>query len=108
MQTSRAEDTAYDRCLDCGGVWLDALEVDRESVRRNARVIDVGDPETGRAMDRNVRVACPRCGGRMVHVRHAQRDVGFEQCGVCGGAFFDAGELRDLAAPRWLAWLRGR
>ena len=37
---------------------------------------------------------CPKCGGQMAEKKHDQ--VLIDQCGSCGGIYFDAGELDML------------
>ena len=52
----------------------------------------------GSEMNAKDRYACPRCGGGMVRmVDAAQPHIWFEKCASCSGAFFDAGEFRDLS-----------
>lgn len=87
-----------DRCTNCQGLFFDELEKEALRRRKVARVLDLGDAKTGRVYNQIGYINCPRCGGEMMRMVDLQQPhIWFEQCKVCGGSFFDAGEFRDLS-----------
>ena len=84
--------------LSAHGLWFDAGEVDRLRHREAAAAIDVGDPAVGKARNLIEQYRCPRCGGEMNRlVDPRQTHIWYEKCEDCHGAYFDAGEFKDLA-----------
>ena len=89
-------DIEVDRCTLCKGLWFDMLEHEQLKGIRGAEAIDTGDREVGAVFNRDDRIRCPRCGGRMIRmVDPAQPHIWYESCGTCHGVFFDAGEFTD-------------
>jgi Zn-finger nucleic acid-binding protein len=99
MRSERVGCVTVDRCVGCGGLWLDALEKERLLEHKGAaRHADAGSRAQAGRMDRKVKILCPRDHSTMIHMVDAsQPHVGFESCTVCGGVFLDAGELTDLS-----------
>lgn len=92
------EEVEVDRCPACKGIWLDAGEREALTTPEAVAAIDSGDASSGNAVRAVDRFPCPRCKGGMVRmVDPRQSHVWFEKCSTCGGAFFDASELRDLS-----------
>jgi Zn-finger nucleic acid-binding protein len=89
-----------DKCENCHGIWLDGGE--RAKVlqdKKTLKAIDAGSRKVGQRQDTIQAINCPRCGIAMRHLQHPeQKHVGFEHCDNCGGSYFDAGELSDLAS----------
>jgi len=101
------------RCTDCQGLFLDALAKEVLQKARGADAIDIGDEKVGKEFNKVDRIICPNCGTLMIRmVDLEQHHIWFEHCTVCGGAFFDAGEFRDLKhhtlADLFRDWLTGR
>lgn len=92
-----ARDVIADRCVDCGGTWLDAHEVVRllGGGLRHAVALHAGVPPGG-AMD-GVRGDCPRCRVHLSVVPVRQQQFHVEECPSCRGVWFDAGEMETLA-----------
>lgn len=88
-----------DRCVGCGGLWLDALEKERLLEHKNAaRHAEAGPAAAPGSVSDVTRILCPRDRSTMIHVVDPEQPhVGFESCTVCGGVFLDAGELTDLS-----------
>ncbi len=87
-----------DRCTNCQGLFFDEFEKEALRKKKVAKRLDVGDPKTGRQFNKVDRINCPRCGGTMIRMVDLQQPhIWFEQCGACGGSFFDAGEFKDLS-----------
>lgn len=99
MDAIDVQGVATKRCHACGGLWIEALGRERlMGAAKEAAALDTGEPALGEKMDEQTAIDCPTCHGPMIHmVDLDQPHVGFETCTICGGAFLDAGELRDLA-----------
>ena len=98
MEQIMIDDTEIDRCLTCHGLWFDDGELSKLRTREAAAVLDIGDVKTGKTQNEIEHYRCPRCAGPMNRlVDPQQTHIWFEQCDSCGGSFFDAGELTDLA-----------
>ena len=98
MEQVMIDDTEIDRCLTCHGLWFDDGELSKLRTREAAAVLDIGDVKTGKKQNEIEHYRCPRCAGPMNRlVDPEQTHIWFEQCDSCGGSFFDAGELTDLA-----------
>lgn len=94
-----------DRCPDCGGIWLDAAELDKVMTLNKSGTskgvvdrLDVGKRvPRGRTGTRSMR-QCPREGAALtITDSPTQRHVTYDLCPACRGIFLDAGELKDLA-----------
>ena len=91
------EGIEVDRCVDCHGLWFDEFEREDLIDRRGAEAIDNGDAQLGSQFDRVNCIVCPRCGSRMIPmVALGHPRIHLEQCTICAGSFFDAGEFRHL------------
>ena len=85
-----------ERCTLCKGLWFDRAE--REQLKRleGSEGLDSGDPGVGKIFDEEERARCPVCDVAMIRMTDPdQPHIHFEVCGVCHGAFFDAGEFTD-------------
>ena len=108
MEPIEHEGVEIDRCEHCSGMWFDAGEMEAVANAGAAAALDTGDAATGASLNRQRDYECPRCHGDMTQVSdRRQPHIHFEQCGDCGGAFLDAGELRDLATLTVGEFLRG-
>lgn len=91
-----------DRCTICGGVWLDAGELEGLKhamlIERHRATMDELDRlGTREPAVRPNPLLCPRDHSRMsVHRDPKQTHVEMDVCTKCGGMFFDAGELSEL------------
>ena len=97
MEEVRFQGVVVDRCTHCRGLWFDGLEKDMMSRLAGSEIVDVGHADVGEDYNSADRYPCPHCRGAMVRMVDArQPHIWFEQCSVCLGTFFDAGEFRDL------------
>ena len=89
-----------DRCLACGGTWLDAGELEWIAERAG---VDPG-PMTealraGRGRGKRTNLKCPRCGRRMRQVIVGQEQaVELDRCRHEHGLWFDRDELEKVVA----------
>ena len=91
------QDIEVDRCLGCRGLWFDMLEKEDLARIEGSETIDIGDEQVGEKFDGDRRVNCPLCTVEMLPmVDKDQFHIHYESCPICYGAFFDAGEFRDL------------
>lgn len=102
-----------DRCTRCGGVWLDASELERvKRVKGQAERVDTGRRGRGsgdtssesatRALTASRSASrillCPRDGEHLkAGPAPDQPHVTIDRCPTCLGVYLDAGELRDLS-----------
>jgi len=103
METVSFRHIEVERCTGCGGIWIDQLL--KEELKRlpGFEAIDSNPCANGTPQKQHQCRVCAKCGGgSMIRMSDVdQADVSFDQCAVCGGSFFDAGELRKLKAPRF-------
>lgn len=96
MKTVQHEGVEVDRCSGCGGLWFDTFE------HEQLRELDGAERVDNRAAQRDgqgahARIDCPRCATPMFRmVAAGQPHIAYESCGLCHGAYFDAGEFRDF------------
>ena len=97
MITLELEDVEIDHCLDCGGIWLDAGELE----------LLLDEPEKARVLLDSFRVdsksqeakrKCPICDKKMskVVVGQASPTLLIDRCRKGHGLWFDKGELQDI------------
>jgi Zn-finger nucleic acid-binding protein len=98
------QEVTLDRCTTCGGIWLDAGELDKltqqsADVRDEAIKADSGGAHRARSRtNTSAPRQCPRDGTVLVSVEHKQQShVELDRCSTCLGMFLDAGELKDLS-----------
>ena len=107
MEPVRHDRVEVDRCSRCNGLWFDAGEIDALAGSNAAAAIDIGDARTGRRFDHVRDYRCPRCGGEVARLADPdQPHIRYESCLSCGGAFFDAGEFRDLSDRSFTDFLK--
>lgn len=86
-----------DYCLECGGIWLDAGELellveDGERVRQILQKVSEGDRMA------QGRLKCPICGRRMDEIPiGSEGAIRIDCCRKGHGFWFDRGELRVVA-----------
>ncbi len=96
MTRTTIEGMEVDRCEKCAGIWLDALEKDRLLAAHAAGKVDLPGPH--QQVQRDKEMHCPRDHSLLIRmVDFKQPHIHFESCKICGGMFFDAGELKDLS-----------
>jgi Zn-finger nucleic acid-binding protein len=97
MITLELADVEIDHCVGCGGIWLDAgeLELLMDAPQKAARLLasfqeDVSSTEKPRK--------CPICDKKMakIIVGRAQPALLIDKCRRGDGLWFDRGELKDI------------
>ncbi len=99
MKSIAVDELAVHKCQSCGGLWLDAIAKERLLADRKAvKSIDTNPAAVGKRLDDVTDILCPLDHSAMIRRGEpGQRQVHYESCTVCGGVFFDAGELTELS-----------
>jgi len=85
-----------DYCVNCGGIWLDAGELealleDQSEVLKILADIDAG------LVDRRSRFKCPICRKRMIEIGiGCDPEIAIDFCRFNHGIWFDKGELEGV------------
>src|SRR5262245_58277329 len=96
-----------DRCTDCQGLFFDEFEKEELKKMKGADSVDIGDAKVGREFNKVDHIYCPRCGSLMIRmVDLEQPHIWFEHCTVCGGSFYDDGEIEDMKNHTLLDFFR--
>jgi len=100
MVVLELEGIEIDHCLSCGGIWLDAgeLELMVGATERAAFLAAAFSEPLKSCHEANRK--CPICGKRMTKtaVRTGQTDLTLDRCPAGHGVWFDNGELHTLLA----------
>jgi len=89
-------DIEVDRCIECKGIWFDALENVQLKKMNGSESIDIGKRKLGKQMNEVANYKCPKCNQAMVKmVVPGQNHIWYESCSRCYGVYFDAGEFKD-------------
>lgn len=97
MITLELQDVEIDYCTDCGGIWLDAGELeillgepDKAAKLINSFKIDSSSTEKTRK--------CPICSKKMrkIIVGSSKPTLLIDKCRKAHGLWFDKGELNDI------------
>ncbi len=89
-----------DRCVDCGGVWLDAGELEWIAERADARPGALTRALAEAKGDRRGKRRCPRCRRklRVIHMEGDNTRIELDRCPVGDGLWLDSGEMQSLIA----------
>lgn len=86
----------------CGGVWLNATEIDLidESHEQIGEQLMALEPERPRPVDHSRKRECPRCSPVVMMRRFwsPRRSVEIDECPHCRGIWIDVGELAMIRA----------
>lgn len=97
LETVKFEEIEVERCVSCRGLWFDMLEKEDLLKIEGSEAIDIGDAQVGEEYSKMRDIDCPVCSEPMIPmVDKDQYHIKYESCPICYGAFFDAGEFRDL------------
>ena len=99
------ESVEIDRCVECGGTWLDAGEIERISAMAGADPGPLSQSLTRAASGAKSKRECPRCARALRQVRigagvntarGAKPVIEIDRCPAGHGYWFDPGEMRQL------------
>ena len=108
MKSVTFEEITVDRCVSCGGLWFDVMEQRHLKDRPGSESIDNAHPRPKSAAHAHAaKLKCPNCDAALTRLKDVdRRDIEYEYCVVCNGAFFDGGEFRHYKDNSFLASLR--
>ncbi len=96
------EGVEIDRCLECGGTWLDAGELEMLTDRAGVPSGELGAALQGTAAGRRTGRRCPCCPRKLREIRIGpEPSVVVDRCPWGQGLWFDKGEVK--AVIRWFA-----
>ena len=97
MRTVTVDDYEVDRCDRCEGLWFDLREQEHLKDAAGSECVDTGAEQPDDAMNAVRDIDCPRCNVKMIKLSMVdQTHIKYEQCHLCGGVYFDAGEFTDF------------
>ncbi len=106
MVVLEVEEIEIDHCVACGGVWLDAGELElllEGASNKDELMATLSDAVEGK--EKHIR--CPICSKRLDKVRYGtNQDIILDKCPKHDGIWFDQGEL--CQALRLGEYMRGR
>lgn len=99
MITLELDDVEIDHCLGCGGIWLDAGELEMLLGDCQQAKSVVESFKTARSCEEKPR-RCPICLKKMekILVGDDAKSVLIDRCRKADGLWFDSGELEDIFA----------
>jgi Zn-finger nucleic acid-binding protein len=107
LTQQKIDDLTIDRCPNCHGLWLDALELER-LLELKPRDLLNDDSHVTRSSASSGRLNCPVCKGTYLIKLNSLHRPGtiLDSCTVCFGTWLDAGELARLAGSGLAAKIR--
>ena len=98
MKTIGVDELHVDQCHRCGGLWINAASKEQLLADPKAvKSIDTNPSAMGKRQDAITEIKCPLDHSTMIRMSPPQKkQVHYESCTICGGMFFDAGELREM------------
>jgi Zn-finger nucleic acid-binding protein len=91
----QTDDGPMNPCFGCGSVWFPGATLIKRFARLPERVIDAFHADAAKAKV-STGLKCPDCGGSLYSVTYRTAKPSF--CCVCGGTFFDRGDLPIVEA----------
>jgi len=99
LDKSKVGDIEVDLCPDCGGLWLDAGEIERLNSAASTEVAALRTAlasSSAQAAPSDTTAHCPACSAALREV--VLGPVGVDVCTGCKGVFLDRGELDQALA----------
>ncbi len=98
---AKLDELVLDRCVTCGGIWLDFAQLERV-LSRDARTLQKlmphgpsAKPEDPEGEDQRT-IPCPRCTGTLLRMRLMPEMLHYYSCVTCYGRWLDGEELRRI------------
>lgn len=96
MLALELEGVEIDHCLACGGIWLDADELDILAGQKNEVQCILERPASQSSHQKSPR-RCPICGKKMETFRCSpESELYLDRCPKQHGLWFDKGELGEV------------
>ena len=97
MEKVKYQNVEVDKCIECKGIWFDAMELEELIKMQGSEIIDTNDKKLRKKYNNIESIKCPKCSMLMINmVDLDQPHIWYEQCNKCAGIFLDAGEFKDL------------
>ncbi len=97
MVAYELEGVEIDRCLECGGTWLDAGELETLTELAGADAAELARALAGRGWARRTRRRCPRCPRRLTEFQIGEQErIEVDRCPADHGLWFDRGEMEAV------------
>ena len=97
MEAVSYENHQVYKCTGCKGIWFDKRKHQVLKKLKGSEVIDDGSTELGKKYNKIDHIKCPECHSPMIRMVDAEQPhIWYEECAVCDGVFFDAGEFKDF------------
>jgi Zn-finger nucleic acid-binding protein/tRNA A-37 threonylcarbamoyl transferase component Bud32 len=94
-----------DSCVTCGGIWLDAGELEALSAESLGGELERPAVELLRPMEKTA-LPCPTCNEQLIVCSYgAERELELDACALCEGIWLDEGELAQFQRGRADAFL---
>ena len=95
-----SEGVEIDRCVACGGTWLDAGELEWIAERAGVEPGPLTEAvRAGKSGTERTNLRCPRCRRRMQKITvGGERNVELDRCRRGHGLWFDEGEMGKVIA----------
>jgi len=107
MEKVTYQNVEIDRCIHCGGMWFDMLELEELKKLKGSEQIDTGSAHLGKQYNEVDRIQCPVCHTHMIRlVDKVHHHLWYEGCATCFGVFLDAGEFRDMKKETLMDYVR--
>jgi len=97
MSKAKMEGVLVDKCNICGGIWLDAGELEMLMAHETKSPDELIREAKSEIIAEKSRLLyteglCPKCQGQQMK-RYMRAGVELDRCPACKGLFFDYGEL---------------
>lgn len=96
-----------DRCGQCGGIWLDMLELEKVVSARPIKLVSDDGRFEARPDEPGPRLNCPHCKNVYLIKLNSRLRPGtiIDSCQVCFGTWLDAGELTRMVERGAWDWI---
>jgi Zn-finger nucleic acid-binding protein len=97
MKKAKLEGVLVDKCKVCGGIWLDAGELEMLKYDEGKSDDHLITEVRSELLEEKMRLIttlglCPKCQEQQIN-KYNRSGVELDQCPACKGMFFDYGEL---------------
>ena len=93
----KLEEVVLDRCMTCGGFWMDYTQLERILTRESSGLRELMN-ESGHAKSGEEKpITCPRCGAPLIKMRATPEPVAYYACISCYGRWLDGSEMERIA-----------
>lgn len=89
LEQQEDDQIAVQRCLQCGGIWMDAADLNRVLLRHNLSNLE---KQGGKPNLEELEGQCPQCQVDLVAIEGGpRRSLRYDTCESCGGIWLGQG-----------------